>query len=120
MNGGGWRDWFLGGWDGAWTETYHSGPPAAVTFTGSPYNYLPGTLRPVGFCPMLRRKPQPWDIGPNKFPFSAGNRYFNFDAFAYPAPCTAGTLGRNTFEPTGVRWTQVSLRKEFRTTERAN
>ena len=42
MSGGGWKDWILGGWDGAWTQTYQSGPPVTVTFAGSPNNYLPG------------------------------------------------------------------------------
>lgn len=119
MNGGGWKDWFLGGWDGAWTQTYQSGPPVTVTFAGSPYNYLQGASRPNQILPDAQAQPQPWDIGPNRFPLSAQNRYFNFDAFAYPAPFTAGTLGRNTFESPGLRWTQVSLSKEFRITERA-
>ena len=69
------------------------------------------------FLPDAQAQPQPWDIGPNRFPFSAQKRYFNFDAFAYPAAFTAGTLGRNTFESPGMRWTQVSLSKEFRITE---
>ena len=47
------------------------------------------------------------------------NRYFSFDGFAYPAAFTPGTLGRNTFEGPGLRWTQVSLSKEFRISERA-
>lgn len=118
MNRGGWLDWFLGGWDGAWTQTYQSGPPVTVTFAGSPYNYLPGPTRPNQILPDALAQPQPWDIGPNRFPFSAQNRYFNFDAFAYPAAFTVGTLGRNTFESPGLRWTQVSLSKEFRVRER--
>jgi hypothetical protein len=119
MSGGGWKDWFLGGWDGAWTQTYQSGPPVSVTFAGSPNNYLPGVNRPNQILADAQAQPQPWDIGPNRFPFSAQNRYFNFDAFAYPAAFTPGTLGRNTFESPGMRWTQVSLSKEFRITERS-
>ena len=41
MSGGGWKDWFFGGWDGAWTQTYQSGPPVSVTFAGSPEQLLP-------------------------------------------------------------------------------
>jgi hypothetical protein len=119
MSGGGWKDWFFGGWDGAWTQTYQSGPPVTVSFAGSPYNYLQGANRPNQILPDAQAQPQPWDIGPNRFPFSAQNRYFSFDAFAYPAAFTAGTLGRNTFESPGMRWTQVSLSKEFRITERS-
>ena len=43
-----------------------------------------------------------WDVGPNRFPFSAQNRYFSFDGFAYPAAFTPGTHGRNTFESPGI------------------
>jgi hypothetical protein len=46
MSRGGWKDWLLGGWDGAWTQTYQSGPPVTVTFDGSPYKYLQGNRRP--------------------------------------------------------------------------
>ena len=119
MSGGGWKDWFLGGWDGAWIQTYQSGPPVSVTFAGSPYNYLPGgAMRPNQILPDAQAQPSGWDIGPNRFPFSAQNRYYSFDAFAYPAPFTPGTLGRNTFESPGMRWTQVSLSKSFQITER--
>lgn len=118
MNGGGWKDWVIGGWDGAWTQTYQSGPPVTVTFAGSPYNYLQGTARPHQILPNDKAQVQDWDIGPNRFPFSAQNRYFNFDAFAYPAAFTPGTLGRNTFESPGLRWTQVSLSKDFKIKER--
>jgi hypothetical protein len=119
MNGGGWKNWFLGGWDGAWTQTYQSGPPISVTFAGSPYNYLQGASRPHQILSDAQAQPQPWEIGENRFPFSAQGRYFSFDAFAYPAPFTPGSLGRNTFESPGLRWTQVSLSKEFRITEGA-
>lgn len=118
MNGGGWMNWVLGGWDGAWTQTYQSGPPVTVTFAGSPYNYLPGAARPHQILPNGQAQVKDWNIGPHRFPFSAQNRYFNFAGFAYPAAFTPGSLGRNTFEAPGLRWTQVSLSKEFRIKER--
>jgi hypothetical protein len=118
LNGGGWKDWLLGGWDGAWTQTYQTGPPVTVSFAGSPYNYLQGAARPHQILPNDRAQVKDWEIGPHRFPFSAQNRYFNFDAFAYPAPFTPGTLGRNTFESPGLRWTQVSLSKDFKIKER--
>jgi hypothetical protein len=118
MNTGGWKDWVIGGWDGAWTQTYQSGPPVTVTFAGSPYNYLQGATRPHQILPNDKAQTQDWDIGPNRFPFSAQNRYFSFDGFAYPAAFTPGTLGRNTFESPGLRWTQVSLSKDFKIKER--
>jgi hypothetical protein len=118
MNVGGVRNGFLGGWDLAWTQTYQSGPPVTVSFAGSPSNYLPGGRRPDILAPFDQAQVQNWEIGPNRFPFSAQNRYFNFDAFAYPAAFTPGNLGRNTFEAPGLRWTQLSLSKEFPITER--
>ena len=118
MNGGGFKEWVLGGWDGAWTQTYQSGPPVNMSFAGSPFNYLAGALRPVQVLPREQAQVQNWDIGPHRFPFSAQNRYFNFDGFAYPAAFTPGTLGRNVFESPGLRWTQVSLSKQFKFKER--
>jgi hypothetical protein len=119
MSGGGWKDYVLGGWDGAWIQTYQSGPPVTVTFAGSPHQYLPtgGSQRPNQILPDSAAQPGGWDIGPHRFPFSAQQRYYNFDAFAYPAPFTLGTLGRNTFEAPGMRWHQVSISKQFRITE---
>lgn len=118
MNLSGWRNWVLGGWDGAWTQTYQSGPPTTVSFAGSPHRYLPGALRPNAVLPHRQAVVKNWDIGPHRFPLSAQNRYYNFNAFAYPDPFTPGTLGRNTFESPGLRWTQVSLSKWFPITER--
>ncbi|MEX2261183.1 MAG: carboxypeptidase regulatory-like domain-containing protein [Bryobacteraceae bacterium] len=118
MNSGGIKNWIFGGWDGAWTQTYQSGPPTTVTFAGSPNRYLPGQLRPNQVLPNDQAVVKDWDIGPNRFPLSAQNRYFNFDGFEYPAAFTPGTLGRNTFESPGLRWTQVSLSKEFPVGER--
>ncbi len=113
MNSGGLKDWVLGGWDGAWTQTYQSGPPVTVSFAGSPNNYLQGAARPHQILPNDQAQVQDWQIGAHRFPLSAQNRYFSFDGFAYPAAFTPGTLGRNTFESPGLRWTQVSLSKEF-------
>ncbi|MBM3814013.1 MAG: TonB-dependent receptor [Acidimicrobiia bacterium] len=118
MNGGGWKDWALGGWDGAWTQTYQSGPPMTVSFAGSPHRYLPGAARPNSILPASQGVVKDWDIGPHRFPINAQNRYFNFGAFAYPDAFTPGTLGRNVFEAPGLRWTQISLAKTFTFAER--
>ncbi len=94
------------------------GPTYHGYLRGSPERYLPGASRPNQILPNNQAQPEDWELGPHRFPLAAQNRYFNFDAFAYPAPFTAGTLGRNTFESPGLRWTQLSLSKEFRVTER--
>ncbi len=117
MNSGGWRNYMFGGWDLAWTQTLQSGPPVTVTYGGSPYRYLGGN-RPNMVVPNEQGQVSNWEIGPNRYPFSAQNRYFNFDAFRYPSAFTLGTLGRNTFEAPGMRWQQLSLSKQFIVRER--
>jgi hypothetical protein len=58
-----------------------------------------------------------YEVG-NRFPLAAQNQYFNNPGFAYPAAFTPGTMGRNILESPGLRWTQLSISKYFRITER--
>jgi Carboxypeptidase regulatory-like domain len=119
MNSGGWRNALAGGWDLAWTQTLQSGPPVTITYAGSPYRYIGSSgNRPDVVLPSDQAVVDNWEIGENRYPFSAQNRYFNFDAFAYPAPFTLGNSGRNTLEAPGMRWAQVSISKEFPIGER--
>jgi hypothetical protein len=111
MNHGGIFNQVLGGWELTETQTFQSGTPFTVTFSGSPYQYLPGASRPNILTTIPQATAQNWDIGPNRFPTSAQNPYLNISSFGYPAPFTAGTLGRNTFEGPGLDWMQVSLVK---------
>ena len=74
--------------------------------------------RPNQILPDAQAQPQPWDIGPNRFPFSAQNRYFNFDAFAYPAAFTRRNSGQEHFRIPGNAMDAGVLSKEFRITER--
>lgn len=116
LNRGGWLNRMLGGWDLAWTQTLQSGPPFTITFADSPFNYLPGALRPHQIKPNAR-VPH-WDIGPHRFPTSAQNPYLDITAFAYPGPFQPGSLGRNTVEAPGINWTQFSLSKQWSLWER--
>jgi hypothetical protein len=129
MNTGGAKNFALGGWDFAWTQTIQSGPPVSIGFSGSPVNYLPGSLRPVQVLPRDQAQVKDWDIGPERFVAAEQNRYFtatknaagavvDFPGFAYPAAYTPGNVGRNTFEAPGLFWTQLSLSKEFPIGER--
>ncbi|MCC6392308.1 MAG: TonB-dependent receptor [Bryobacterales bacterium] len=119
MNGGGIRNALLGGWEIVWIQTFQTGPPFTVSFANSPYQYLPGVgNRPNQILPDDQVKLAHVDIGPNRFPFSAQNRYLNINGFAYPAPYTIGTLGRNTLEAPGVVWPQTSLQKTWTILER--
>jgi hypothetical protein len=117
MNTGGPKNWVLGGWDMAWTQTFQSGPPVTITYAGSPFRYIGGN-RPNMILPAEQAVVDGWEIGPDRYPFSAQNRYFNFGAFAYPAPITLGNAGRNIVQAPGLRWTQLSLSKEFPIGER--
>ena len=108
----------LGGWDLMVSQTIMSGPPITVNFSNPNGVYLPGQLRPNQIAPNNQAVTQNWDIGANRFPTTAQNRYLNPEAFAYPANFTAGSLGRNTLESPGMIWMQTSLSKEFPIYER--
>jgi hypothetical protein len=117
MSSGGLKDLAFGGWDFAWTQTFQSGPPVNVTAAGSPNRYLPGMVRPNAVLPAEQMVVDNYTIGANRFPLAAQNNYFNNAAFAYPAPFTPGTMGRNVVESPGLRWTQLSISKDFKVKE---
>ena len=108
----------FGGWDFMYSHTLQTGLPVSITFAGSPSNYLPGTRRPTQIVSNADAYTKDWNIGPNRFPTSAQNRYFNINGFQYPAAFAAGTVGRNTLTGTGINWGQFSLSKEFPIRER--
>ncbi|MBI3210940.1 MAG: TonB-dependent receptor [Candidatus Solibacter usitatus] len=119
LNGGGVKNALLGGWEMVWIQTFQTGPPFTVTQGGSPSNYLPGVgNRPNQILPNDQVKLAHVDIGPNRFPFAAQNRYLNINGFAYPAAYTIGALGRNTLEAPGVIWPQTSVQKTWTMFER--
>ena len=108
----------LGGWELTWTQTFQSGVPFTVNSAGSPNQYLAGEQRPNNLTTHQQALVSDWAIGANRFPTQAQNPYLNAASFAYPAPFTAGTLGRNTFEGPGLNWTQLSLAKWWALKER--
>jgi outer membrane receptor protein involved in Fe transport len=119
VNRGGVLNHLLGGWGITWVQAAESGLPNTITYSGSPYKYLPqGESRPNALVPMDQAVVQNWTIGPHRFPTSAQNPYLKFSAFAYPAAFTAGTLGRNVFEAPGMFWTQLSVMKTWTIRER--
>ena len=126
-NKGGWVNAAAGGWDLTFSQTLQSGPPMNVTFAGAPstpyaagqpYAWLPMQQRPNQILPNDQAITQGWTIGPNRLPTSLQNPYLNAAAFAYPAPFTPGTLGRNTLEAPGLMWAQVSISKTWALKER--
>lgn len=118
VNNGGWKNAVIGGWELVYSQTFQTGPPFTVSFAGSPNRYLPGASRPDQILPNDEVKLEHVDIGPNRFPISAQNRYLNINGFRYPANFTAGTLGRNTLEAPGIVWGQASISKSWQVLER--
>jgi len=118
INGQGFSNQLLGGWELTWTQTLQSGPPFNVGFGGSANRFLPGESRPNILTTHQDAEVSNWTIGANRFPTAAQNPYLNSASFGYPAPYTAGNLGRNVFEAPGLNWTQLSLAKWWQLKER--
>src|SRR5262249_28598083 len=66
-------DKVAGGWDFMYSQTLQTGTPVTITFTGSPFNYLPGTKRPNQLLSNDQAKYTGWTIGPDRFPTAAQN-----------------------------------------------
>ena len=116
-------DVVLGGWEISGIETLESGNPLNFGFSNSPYNYFPtsiATRRPdlVG-QPAIRDN---WrDMGPARFSTATINAVLCcLEDFAYPAPFTVGTTGRNIIDGLPLVWTTVSAQKNFRIHERVS
>ncbi len=119
MNTGGVKNAVLGGWEIVGSQHFQTGPPMTIGFAGTGNVYLPnGALRPNQIAPNDQAKLAHVDIGPNRFPIAAQNRYLKQEAFTYPASFTPGTLGRNTLQAPGLVWMQASLSKEWPIYER--
>jgi hypothetical protein len=120
LNRGGLLNAIVGGWNFTSTWTVQSGLPFSATYAGGPNKYLPGggVSRPNVLVPFFQAQVQNYNIGPNRFPTSAQNPYLLFNDFAYPAPYTAGNLGRNTFTGPFMNWVQLGLSKTWAFRER--
>ena len=118
INGKGFSNQLLGGWELTWTQTLQSGPPFTVGFAGSANRFLPGESRPNILTTHQQAEVSDWTLGANRFPTPLQNPYLNSSSFGYPAPFTPGNLGRNVFEAPGLNWTQLSLAKWWQIKER--
>jgi hypothetical protein len=111
LSNGGWLSHIAGGWNVAVIETLQSGPAVTFGVAGSPNRYLPGPSRPNQLVPNDQVKVPDWSMGPNRFPQSAQNPFYNIGAFAYPAQFTYGSLGAGTARGLWLLWPQYSLSK---------
>jgi hypothetical protein len=125
MNRGGVLDYLFGGWTITWAQTFQSGLPVTFTMAGSPYNYLSGNttttagLRPDQILPNSQVIVPNYSVG-QRFETQYENPLWNVNAFAYPAPFTLGTLGRNTIDGPALAWSQASGSKIFTFRERVH
>jgi hypothetical protein len=122
LNRGGWTDKFIGGWQTAWDIGWESGAPITFSFANSPYNYFPTSIaaqRPN--CPgdpaLL---PNWYDMGPARFNQLTVNPIIDINQFAYPAPFTAGTCGRNIVSAPRIFTAEASGQKVLRFNDRFN
>jgi hypothetical protein len=120
MNRKGVLDYVFGGWQIAWVQTLESGNPLNFGFSNSPYNYYPtwvGARRPdVVGTPKLRDN---WgDFGGDRFNRNNINPVIDIADFAYPAPFTPGSAGRNIVTGMRLLWSTVSAQKNITLYER--
>jgi Carboxypeptidase regulatory-like domain/TonB dependent receptor-like, beta-barrel len=140
----GWQKWLLGGLELSWIQTLESGNPVNFGFAGSPFNYWPsfaGSQRPdVVNRPGVR---DDWyEIGEDRFTTGNTNSVFGggnngLANFTYPGGCGTsttippgfdrtrcdfriGNAGRNIATGLPLRWSQVSVQKNFHLGERYN
>ena len=139
-NRGGFLDYIIGGYDLSWIQTVDTGNPFGFTFANSPYNYYPtssGIRVPnLVATPTMPQFGAGQNIGPNRFNqsgeyvvvgASGGNpaTYANcalptcdISAFAPPPAFTPGNAGRNILTGPAAYFSQISVKKNFRITER--
>ena len=136
MNGGGFSDWFLGGWDMSWIQTIATGNPFGFTFANSPSNYFPTSIGArvpnLVATPTMPQFGLGYLIGGARFNQSlanalivpagqqSGSSQSNISAFAAPAPFTPGNAGRNILTGPAAYFSQVSVKKNFKIKERFN
>ena len=93
MNRGGILNLILGDWTATTIQTLRTGQPVTFGMAGSPYRYLPGQSQPNIVPGQVVNVPN-YAVGPNLWPQSNQNPWFNIGAFSYPGAFTGGNAGR--------------------------
>ena len=105
-------DQVIGGWTFLTLLSLRSGAPVSFTSSGSPNKYLQGEGG-LNIVPGQVINISGYTTGPNRFPQSAQNPFYNINAFAYPASFTQGNAG-NAIARTGwLLWPQYSITKTW-------
>ncbi|MEZ5356290.1 MAG: carboxypeptidase regulatory-like domain-containing protein [Bryobacteraceae bacterium] len=110
----------LGNWELAVIQTFETGAPFNLSYTGSRNVFLPGGRRPD----MAPGKTYddiriPWDAkGECRHRQACQAPWMDINAFAYPDSFTTGNFGRNVISGPGMIWYQASMSKGFVVRER--
>jgi len=105
-------DLFFGGWTLTTIQSLRTGLPVNFTMAGSPNKYLPGQTVPNIVAGQAINVPN-YSVGPNLWPESNQNPFFNINAFSYPAAFTNGNAGFGIARAGGVWWPEYSLSKSW-------
>ena len=105
-------DVFLGGWTITTIQSLRTGEPVTFTMAGSPYKYLPGQTQPSIVAGQAINVAN-YAVGPNLWPESNQNPWFNVNAFSYPAAYAGGNAGVGVARAGGVWWPEYSIYKSW-------
>jgi len=105
-------DVLLGGWTFTPIQSLRTGLPVYFTTAGSPNKYLPGQTQPNIVAGQAINIPN-YSVGPNLWPQTNQNPWFNINAFSYPAAFTGGNGGVGIARGGGYWWPQYSLYKSW-------
>lgn len=105
-------DVLFGGWTVNTIQSLRTGTPVTFTMAGSPYKYLPGETQP-NIVPGEAINVPNYSVGPNLWPQSNQNPWFNIKAFSYPGAFTPGNAGVGIARAGGVWWPEYSIAKTW-------
>ena len=125
VNGSRVLDYLVGGYDLSWIQSFMSGNPFGFGFSNSPNNYFPsstGNQVPNLTCNHISMPAYGLGnlIGGNRFNQALENPVLPVSCFGVPDAFTPGNAGRNIVTGPGIRYSQASVRKNFKFTERVN
>jgi len=106
------EDLFLGGWALTTIQSIHTGLPVFFTMAGSPYKQLQGQTLP-NVVPGQSINVSNYAVGPNLWPESNQNPFFNINAFSYPGNYQNGNAGVGIARSGTVWWPEYSLQKTW-------